>query len=328
MGKYAISKQFGLACRMTPPFNRFVLPIGARLIKNCHKILKKDSGVTFSEYALGNFKIYFIKPMNLSDKSSAENGADKNTADKQDGFKGVHENLPCLMFYHGGSFSIPAYFCHYKIGLRYAKECGMCVAFVDYRLAPKHTYPAAKNDATAALKWVYDNAQRLGVDVKRFAIVGDSAGGNLAANAAMYAKQHDIPLAFQMYIYPVIDPYTETKSQKIFTDTPVWNSVLNTKMWNMYLGVDKQKDVARIPENFPLLLAEDAPVNDAPCYIETAEFDCLRDEGELFAEKLKKEGALVEHHRINNAMHGYEIIDCDITNAAIKKRIDFMIKHI
>lgn len=110
-----------------------------------------------------------------------------------------------LVYFHGGGFVVGDLESHEAHAVRLANEAECVVVNVDYRLAPEHRFPAAYEDCVAAILWARDNIDRLGGQVRRLAVGGDSAGGNLAAVASLYCRDHDLALAAQLLLYPVTD---------------------------------------------------------------------------------------------------------------------------
>lgn len=149
--------------------------------------------------------------------------------------KAIQGDAPCLIYIHGGGFVLAAAGYHYKNAMRYAKEVGCKVAFVNYRLAPQNPHPVFFEDCYAAMCWAYDNAQGLGIDISRFGIGGDSAGSTLAVGVCMMARdrKHPVKFAFQMLPYPFLDARNNSESCKKFTDTPMWNSRLSSRITPM-----------------------------------------------------------------------------------------------
>lgn len=211
--------------------------------------------------------------------------------------------LPCLVYCHGGAFAMFASLHHKALACHYALKTPCKVAFVDYRLLPKNVFPAGLEDCYTALQWVRKHAETLGIDKNRIAIAGDSAGGALAAGVCLMSRDRSTPMpCFQMLVYPVTDQRQNTASMKEFSDTPLWNSKLNTKMWNMYL-----KNV-RLTERDYASPAEAASLADMPpTYIEVAQHDCLRDEGIDFEKRLRQSGVPTQFLQSKGTVHGFEI---------------------
>lgn len=228
--------------------------------------------------------------------------------------------LPVLLYYHGGAFAITHASMHVKFCERYALEAGCVVVFVDYRLAPKHPFPAGFDDCYAALQWTLNNTSALGADLTRIAVMGDSAGGALAAGVAQKAHDNGITLCAQVLVYPVLDCECKTKSAKEFVDTPLWNSAGNCRMWKMYL---QGATVTPPPYAAPGLRND---LQGLPrCYIDTAEFDPLRDEGIAYAFALRSQGVDVKLHQTQGTIHGYEMaLKNPQTQEALKQRVDFL----
>lgn len=148
-----------------------------------------------------------------------------------------------------------------------------------------------------------EHAEFLGIDENDITIAGDSAGGNLAAGVTLLARDKQGPfIRKQMLIYPVLDVLQQTDSMREFAFTPMWNSILNDAMWKIYL---KNGDLGMIQYASPIL----ADLSGLPeAYIETAEYDCLRDEGIQYAEKLLKAGVPVVSHHTLGTVHGYDAV--------------------
>lgn len=229
--------------------------------------------------------------------------------------------LPCLVYFHGGGFVFGAGGYQYRLAKAYALQTPCHVAFVQYRLAPKHPFPTPPEDCYAAYLWIIKNAKRLRIDQDRIAVGGDSAGGALAAAVSLMARDRGIsPPCFQMLIYPVTDRRMNTESYRRFPHTPMWNSRLSQKMWAAYLP---NQDDAGIAYASPAeaVSHEGLP----PSYIEVAEFDCLHDEGLTYGEILASKGIPVELHEITGAMHGYDIAEkAPTVQRAVDMRIQYM----
>ncbi len=234
---------------------------------------------------------------------------------------GMEKPAPCLVYYHGGGFFFGGAGYHYKLAKRYALETPCKVAFVQYRLAPKNPHPIPSEDCYAALRWTFENAEELNVDKTQIAVGGDSAGGALAAAVCQMARDRgtDRPL-FQLLVYPVIDRRMQTESCQKYTDTPMWNSRLSAKMWQGYVQDGNAPDIAYAS---PM---EATSFHDLPgAYVETAEFDCLHDEGVAYAEALCRAGIMVELNETKGTMHGYDVVEkAPTAKASVSARIKYM----
>ncbi len=209
---------------------------------------------------------------------------------------------PALVFYHGGGFVIGDLDTHDRENRTLANLSGAVVVAVDYRLAPEHPFPAATDDAWAALVWVREHADELGIDAGRLAVGGDSAGGNLAAVTAQRARDEGIELALQVLIYPAVD-ITGTSYQRYASWAANEGLVLSRQVndWfiSAYLGGDH-------PATDPRLQPIDGDLTGlAPALVITAEFDPLRDEGRAYARRLVEAGVTTTHTDYAGQIHGF-----------------------
>jgi acetyl esterase len=210
------------------------------------------------------------------------------------------KDLPIIVYFHGGGWVLCDLDTHDRACRQLALGADAVVVSVDYRLAPEHRFPAAADDALAAVQWAAASARSLGADPGRLAVAGDSAGGNLAAVAALRARDEGgPPIAFQLLIYPVIDAARDTASYKenatgyfLTVDHMQW-------YWEQYVGPDDDPfhpyaspirgDLRGLP----------------PGLVITAELDPLRDEGEAYAAALRDAGVAAEHRRYDGGFHGF-----------------------
>ena len=227
--------------------------------------------------------------------------------------------LPCLVFFHGGGFIMPAAPHHYTLAREYAERARCRVVFPDYRLAPKHPFPAAAHDCADAYRWTAAHADELQIDPNRIAVGGDSAGGDLAAAVSQMARDLGWPApVFQLLIYPVTDRSMQTETAKQFRDTPLWNTALSEKMWAWYLPREPEEPVCYAA---PIEAASFAGLPAA--YVEVADFDALRDEGLAYADALEKAGVPVTLRRTKGTPHGFEVLTrAPITRTAAGWRCD------
>ncbi|MBO6677042.1 alpha/beta hydrolase [Parvibaculum sp.] len=224
---------------------------------------------------------------------------------------------PALVYYHGGGWVIGDLDTHDALCRTLANEAGCKVIAVDYRLAPEHPFPAAIDDAFAAVKWVEANSSEIGIDPNGIAVAGDSAGGNLAAAVCLRAKAEKGPeIAFQLLIYPVTDAPRGTQSYKNFAEGYFLEAEGMDWFWNHYVlaaGAD--------PKNpYAAPLRAESLSGLPPAYIVTAGFDVLRDEGKAYAEALKKAGVEVEYVNYEGMIHGFFNLQgaLDVSREAVK----------
>lgn len=206
-----------------------------------------------------------------------------------------------LVYYHGGGFVVCDLNTHDHLCRTLALAAGVRVLAVNYRLAPEHRFPAATRDAWAAFAFAVARATELGVDPRRVAVGGDSAGGNLAAGVAQRAAHDGGPApAFQMLLYPWLDLSRERASFRLFGEGFYLTG--EDLRWYASHYLD-QPGQATDPLCSPLLAETLSGV--APAYIATAGFDPLRDEGEEYAERLRAAGVEVALQRHAGLFHGF-----------------------
>ncbi|MEH3033589.1 MAG: alpha/beta hydrolase [Aeromicrobium erythreum] len=169
---------------------------------------------------------------------------------------------------------------------RVAARAGVVVVSPDYRLAPEHPFPAAVDDTWALLQWVHAHAEELHGDADRIAVMGDSAGGGLAATVALQARDAGSPrIAAQVLIYPGVEAYDRWPSEDEFADAPVLTSANMRAFVRLYLG---ESYGTRDWRASPIRAASHAGV--APAFVVVADHDPLRDHGRRYAETLRRAG--------------------------------------
>ena len=301
MSKYPISKDYGIFRFFKPPVYAPLFPVAAKLL-SAPSFLFKDASfdVTVEKVKASDgyeVTVYVISP------------------------KDIKRPAPCLINFHGGGFLFEGAFHHYRLAMTYAKTVGCKVIYVKYRLGPEYKFPVPMEDCYSVLRWAYENAEGLGIDKNRIAVGGDSAGGTLSAAVCLMNRDrgNEVPIRFQLLVYPFLDMRNNSESAKKYTDTPMWNSVLSEKVKPLLMP-DGQVNLSYISP------AESESLSDLPpAYIETAEFDCLHDDGILYGELLSREGTEVELFETKGTMHGYDIVlKAPMTLKAVKKRTDFM----
>lgn len=208
---------------------------------------------------------------------------------------------PGLLWIHGGGFVLGDINGDLPSPARIAAEVGAVVASVGYRLAPEHPYPAAVDDCYAALRWMTGQAGELGIDPRRIAVGGISAGAGLAAALALLARDRGGPaLCLQLLETPELDDRIVTESMKVFNDTPLWTRDNAVISWSAYLGPTPPDPVP--PYAAPARAADLTGL--PPAYLVTCEFDPLRDEGIAYAARLISAGVPTELHHYPGTFHG------------------------
>ncbi len=209
---------------------------------------------------------------------------------------------PLLVYFHGGGFTFGDLDTHDGVCRLLCRHAGAHVLAVDYRLAPEHPFPAAVEDARAALAWAHANAAELGADPARVGVGGDSAGGNLAAVAAQLAAHDGGPApVLQLLIYPTVDFTTRRRSRELFGEGFLLSNQQMDWFEANYLGPGSEP--ASDPRASPLL-AEDLS-GLAPAFVVTAAFDPLRDEGEEYARALQAAGTAATLRRFPGFIHAF-----------------------
>ncbi len=209
--------------------------------------------------------------------------------------------FPALIYYHGGGWVIGDLDVVDGPCTVLANRAHAVVVSVDYRLAPEHPYPAAIEDAYAALNWVADNAALLNVDAERLAVAGDSAGGNLAAVVALLARDEGSPaLVHQLLLYPATDMLRQTVSARDNGEGYFLTTDLLKWFQEHYLpGGADPTDWRASPLRAPDLSGL------PPALVITAEFDPLRDEGEAYAVRLREAGVEAVVTRYDGQIHAF-----------------------
>ena len=210
-------------------------------------------------------------------------------------------NLPILVVFHGGGWSIGSAGEYDGIARWLTNASGAVVVSVDYRLAPEHPYPAPLDDCWTALRWTAAHASEIGGDASRIAVGGDSAGGNLAAVCALLARDAGGPaLALQALIYPVCDVDFETVSY--IENGEDYLLDLDQMRWFFESYTTGHVDPADWHVS-PLRAPDLAGV--APAVVITAEYDPLRDEGAAYADRLREAGVAVTYRCFEGMIHSF-----------------------
>ena len=215
------------------------------------------------------------------------------------------EKYPVLLFFHGGGWVTESVENYDRVCSRMAQSTGHIVMSVEYRLAPEYRFPVPLEDCYAAAKALYTGHLVLPADPDRITIIGDSAGGNLAAAVCLKARDTgDFAPKKQILIYPAVNNCYTKKSPYKSVQENGQDYLLTAVKMEDYLKLYESSPEDRQNPYFAPILAKD--LSHMPeTLILTAEFDPLRDEGEEYGKRLKEAGNYVEIHRIPDALHGY-----------------------
>src|ERR1700720_2406373 len=210
--------------------------------------------------------------------------------------------VPAIVYYHGGGHVIGSLDTHDFVARNLCAGAEAFVASVDYRMGPEHKFPAAVEDSFAALEWVNANAAGLGADPERLGVHGDSAGANLAAVVALMARDAGRPrLRLQSLVYPVADYTMSTPSYtKFATGCGILTREAMAWFARHYLRSPADAEDWRAS---PIRAASLAGV--APAIVVTAECDVLHDEGQGYADAMRRAGVAVEYREYPGMIHAF-----------------------
>lgn len=221
----------------------------------------------------------------------------------------VHRPAPAgypmagLLWIHGGGYVMGTAAQDDAVCRHFAHELGIIVAAVDYRLAPEHRFPVPLHDCHDALVWL---SHRPDVDPSRIAVGGASAGGGLAAALALLAHERgEVPLAFQLLTYPMLDDRTATRLGVDERNFRLWNTKTNRFGWESYLGD---------PPGSPEISGLAAPArfgdlgNVPPTWIGVGTLDLFYDECVAYADRVRRAGVPCELDEVKGAFHGFDLI--------------------
>ncbi|MBI2743618.1 MAG: alpha/beta hydrolase [Chlamydiales bacterium] len=221
--------------------------------------------------------------------------------------KGSQERLPVIMYFHGAGWVMGSRNTHDRLVRELAVATNSAVVFVNYSRSPEDRFPVAIEEAYTATKYVADHAEMFNLDASRFAVAGDSVGGNMAIAVTLLAKKWSSPkIDCQILFYPVTSAAMNTPSYKQFADGPWLTKPAMEYFWNAYEPeVSERKKIMLSP-----LLATSEELRDLPpALVITAENDVLRDEGELYAAKLMEAGVKVTATRFLETIHDFLMLN-------------------
>lgn len=222
---------------------------------------------------------------------------------------------PAYLHIHGGGYEGGMA----SASMDVARNCGCVVISVDYRLAPKTRFPGSLDDNHAALCWVFEHAEELGIDRNRIAVGGESAGGGHAAALALAARDRGgPPIIFQVLIYPMLDDRTGSSSLRSpFAGAFVWTPSDNKRGWAALLGQDA--GLPDVPQgSVPARISDLSHL--PPAWIGVGDLDLFADEDREYAERLQQAGVPVEFVSEPGAFHGFDLFMLE--SAVVKRFIE------
>jgi acetyl esterase/lipase len=228
-----------------------------------------------------------------------------------------------VLYLHGGGmiFGLEHLGRLYDLAVRdYVATSGVPMLVVDYRIAPEHPHPTPVEDCYAALRWLADNAAMLGVDLTRIGVMGDSAGGGLAAGVSLLARDRGgPPVAQQLLIYPMLDDRTRMPDPQLLPFL-TWTYDDNVTGWTALLGNSAGTDVVS-PYAAPARATDLTGLPDT--YLDTGDLDIFRDEDITYARRLSDAGVPTELHLHPGCPHAFEALArrADVSQRAIGDRL-------
>ncbi|WP_444634100.1 alpha/beta hydrolase [Cupriavidus oxalaticus] len=211
--------------------------------------------------------------------------------------------LPLVVYFHGGGFVLCGLDSHDNICRSLARRSGALVLSVDYRLAPEARFPAAAEDAVAAVRWAAAHAAQLGADPARIAVAGDSAGGNLAAVACQQLRGSAIALRHQLLLYPYLDCTDAATGSASYRECATGYFLSAAELdWYRAQYLANRADAEDVRAS-PLRQRDLHGL--PPATIITAEYDPLRDQGEAYGEALQRAGHSATVRRWPGQFHGF-----------------------
>lgn len=215
-------------------------------------------------------------------------------------------NTAALVYVHGGGYVTGSAEGYHRQCARFAKELGLLVVNVEYRLAPETPFPGPLEDCYAALKWTKEQAGALGIDPERIAVAGDSAGAGLVAALAQLAHDRgEVHPAFQLLLYPMLDDRTVFKPDHEGRGEFVWTPASNLLGWSSYLGRKPTMETA--PEYAAPARRQDLS-GLAPAWIGVGTLDLFYPEDRDYAARLNEAGVPCEFFEVEGGFHASELL--------------------
>ena len=221
--------------------------------------------------------------------------------------EGAKGKLPVFIFIHGGGWILGDYPTHKRMVRDLVVLSGYAAVFVNYTPSPEAHYPQAVNEIYAATKWVAAHGDEINVDGKNLAVVGNSVGGNMTAVTGLMAKDKKGPeIKLLIMMWPIVDANFDTESYKLFGAQRFLTTPLMKWMYDQYTtDLNQRKEIYASPLQATVEQLKGLP----PVFIQVAENDILRDEGEAFGRKLDEAGVVVTTVRYNGVIHDFGLLN-------------------
>lgn len=279
--KFLASQDYAPLYSLTPEKARKFLD---DLQKKTHKEIEADvTDTSIFTSTAGNVEITIVRP------------------------KDNNEKLPVILYAHGGGWILGDKDVFDMLIRKLANCTQSVVVFVNFTPAPEAIYPLISNQIYATLEYLFENPDEFNIDSNRIAIVGDSAGGNLATVTALRAKKENGPkILYQVLLYPVTDASMSSQSYKDFQNGPWLTKKAMEWFWDAYLPDKKRRED---PYVSPLNATLEDLAGMPDTLVITDENDVLRDEGEAYAAKLDKAGVKTLNIRINGTIHDFLMLN-------------------
>ncbi|MBN8579495.1 MAG: alpha/beta hydrolase [Anaerolineae bacterium] len=299
-------------------------------------VLKKSPSFNYSGKNLWLIRLLISSmpalkaPEDTSIKNIKIDNRDGNAKIRLRIYQPVHlENAaPVLLWMHGGGYIIGKPEMEDTVCIPFVRELGISIVSVDYRLAPKHPFPAGLEDCYSALMWTKQNSETFGFDASRIAVGGTSAGGGLAAALAQLAfDRKKVSPIFQLLTYPMLDDRTALHRDIDDSNSPTWSQKSNRFGWESYLGKHYGADD---------ILAHSVPARREdlsglpPAWIGVGTLDVFYEEDMMYAQRLKEAGIECDLNIVEGAFHGFDVFDqqLSIVQEFRKSQIDALKKHL
>ena len=232
---------------------------------------------------------------------------------------GVTETLPVFIFIHGGGWVLGDFPTHERLVRDLVVLSGFVAVFVDYTRTSDAPYPLAINEIYAATKWVAEHGGEINVDGSRLAVVGNSVGGNMATVTALMAKENGGPeIKLQILMWPIVDSDFQTDSYHRYGKDRFLTTSLMKWMYDLYIADPEQRNQIYAS---PLLASVEQLKGLPPTFIQIAENDILRDEGEAYGRKLDEAGVEVTTIRYNGMIHDFGLLNALATLPTVRSLV-------